>query len=82
MPASKLQKQLMGASGMVLEMAVLVIISGYVGNWADNQLQTSPLLLLLALGSGLILGMIRIIRTIDRLNQDPPDEDRSETHHP
>ena len=82
MPASKLQKQLMGASGMVMEMAVLVILGALAGNWLDNRLDTSPLLLLAGLGSALILGMTRIIRTIDRLSKDPSDEVRSEEHHP
>ncbi|MFT5679512.1 MAG: F0F1-type ATP synthase assembly protein I [Myxococcota bacterium] len=72
MSASKLQKQLMGASGMVMEMSVLVILGALVGNWLDSQLQTSPLLLLLALGAALVLGMTRIIRTTDRLSKDPP----------
>ena len=72
MPASKLQKQLMGVSGMVMEMAVLVILGALAGNWLDSQLQTSPLILLLALGAALVLGMSRIIRTLDRLSKDPP----------
>ena len=72
MPASKLQKQLMGVSGMVMEMAVLVILGALAGSWLDSQLQTSPLILLLALGAALVLGMSRIIRTLDRLSKDPP----------
>lgn len=72
MSASKLQKQLIGVSGMVMEMAILVILGALVGNWLDSQLQTSPLLLLLALGAALVLGMTRIIRTIDRLTKAPP----------
>ena len=68
MRPSKLQKQLLGVSGMVLEMTFLVIISALAGGWIDEKLQTSPLLLLLALGAALVLGMTRIIRTIDRLS--------------
>ena len=82
MPPSKLQKQLIGASGMVMEMTVLVILGALTGGWLDRQLDTSPLLLLLALGAALVLGMIRIIRTIDRLSKDATDEVRSEEHHP
>ena len=82
MPASKLQKQLIGASSMVMEMAVMVILGAFAGGWLDRQLSTSPLILLLALGAALVLGMTRIIRTIDRLSKDSPDEVRSEEHHP
>ena len=67
---------------MVMEMAVLVILGALAGNWLDNRLDTSPLLLLAGLGSALILGMTRIIRTIDRLSKDPSDEVRSEEHRP
>jgi len=67
---------------MVMEMTILVILGAATGSWLDNQLHTSPLLLLLALGAALVLGMTRIIRTIDRLSKDPPDEDQPEEHHP
>ncbi len=72
MSTSKLQKQLIGVSGMVMEMTILVILGALVGGWLDSQLQTSPLFLLFALGAALILGMTRIIRTIDRLTKAPP----------
>ncbi len=72
MSTSKLQKQLIGVSGMVMEMTILVILGALVGGWLDSQLQTSPLFFLFALGAALILGMTRIIRTIDRLTKAPP----------
>ena len=68
---------------MVMEMTMLIILGALAGGWLDKKLQTSPLLLLLALGAALTLGMFRIIHTLDRLS--PPektDEDHPPEHHP
>lgn len=74
----KLQTQLMGASAMVTEMALFVLAAAFAGNWADEQLQTSPLLLILGIVGGFTLGMTRLLKTLQRLDRDherpPPDD--------
>jgi len=69
MPIQKLNKQLLGASSLVIEMAVLVLVAAFAANWLDQQLESSPIMLLLGLGSSLVLGIIRLIRTVERINK-------------
>ncbi len=76
MPAPKLQKQLVGASAMVLEMAVLIILAALAGGWLDNKASTSPLMLLLCIGGALVVGMYRLIHTANRFNEDQPPKHR------
>ncbi|MFT4974147.1 MAG: F0F1-type ATP synthase assembly protein I [Myxococcota bacterium] len=73
-----LQKQLLGIAAMTTEMAILIIAAAFTGGWADDNLQTSPLFLILGITGGFALGMTRILRTLNHLDREherrPPDD--------
>ena len=81
MPNNKLQKQLMGASAMVAEMSVLILAAAFAGSWADEQLSTSPLLLILGIFGGLALGMMRLLNTLNHLDRDQQNESHPPEDH-
>jgi F0F1-type ATP synthase assembly protein I len=82
MPNNKLQKQLMGASAMVAEMSVLILAAAFAGGWADKLLNTSPLLLILGIFGGLAFGMMRLLKTLDKLDRDHKNEPNPPEDHP
>jgi len=68
----------MGASAIVTEMSLLIVAGAFAGYWLDDNLGTSPFLLLLGIVGGLIVGMTRLLTTLNRLTGDneplPPDD--------
>jgi len=65
-------------SAMVLEMGILVVGGAFVGSWLDDSLSTSPLFLLLLSIGMLVVGIYRIHRVIERIeNPDGTDGDNS-----
>jgi len=60
------------ASGLVLEMAGLVIGGLLLGSWLDGRLGTAPILLAVLPFVGLVGGVYRIIRVLERR---PPGDD-------
>lgn len=73
MSTKKLHKQLIGASAMVMEMSILILLFGFAGSWLDRSFSSSPLLLFVGVVIGLILGMYRLITTLNRLDRPPPN---------
>jgi F0F1-type ATP synthase assembly protein I len=61
-------KGMVRASAMVFELGVLVVVGALAGSWLDGQLGTSPLLLMLLSLAALVGGMIRLHRTLQRLD--------------
>ena len=61
-------KGMVRASAMVFEIGVLVVVGALAGSWLDGQLGTSPLLLMLLSLAALVGGMIRLHRTLQRLD--------------
>lgn len=61
-------KGMVRASAMVFELGVLVVVGALTGSWLDGQLGTSPLLLMLLSLAALVGGMIRLHRTLQRLD--------------
>lgn len=61
------------ATALVVPMTITVILGFYVGNWLDEELGTSPLLLLLFGIGGLILGFYRMIIELNRRRGDGDD---------
>ena len=62
------------ATAIVTEMAATVVAGVFAGSWVDEQVGLSPLFLLtLTLGS-LIVGMVRLTRSVQKLtaNDDAP----------
>ena len=50
------------------ELGVLVVVGALAGSWLDEQLGTSPLFLMLLSLTALVGGMIRVHRTLQRLD--------------
>ena len=61
-------KGMVRASAMVFELGVLVVVGALSGSWLDGQLGTSPFLLMLLSLAALVGGMIRLHRTLQRLD--------------
>jgi F0F1-type ATP synthase assembly protein I len=61
-------KGMVRASALVFELGVLVVVGALAGSWLDEQLGTSPLLLMLLSLTALVGGMIRVHRTLQRLD--------------
>lgn len=60
------------AAAIILEMAVTVVLGVVAGAWLDNKLGSSPALLVVLAIGGLIVGMTRLVHSLNRLK--PPDE--------
>jgi F0F1-type ATP synthase assembly protein I len=70
-------KGMVRASAMVFELGVLVVVGALAGYWLDGQLGTSPFLLTALSLASLVGGMIRIHRTLQRLDA---ENDHSDPH--
>lgn len=55
------------ASAVVTEMAVTVVAGVFIGSWLDTQLDLSPILLLTSTLGALIVGMVRLTRSVQKL---------------
>lgn len=84
-----LLKQVGWVIAMVTQMAFTVIAGVVVGHWLDQRFGTSPIFLLVLSLAALVVGMIRLARSIARLNDDDPappdglhrdDQDHSTNH--
>lgn len=82
MSDKRLHKQLMGASVMVTEMSLLILAAAFAGRWIDQTLNTSPFLLFLGIFGGLILGMMRLLKTLQKLDQDRKNVQQHPNDHP
>jgi len=80
MSNKKLQTQLLGASAMVMEMAVITLLGAFAGNWLDGQLHTSPLMLMLLLCGGLTFGMYRLLQRLHQLQSTDDHPTPSDDH--
>lgn len=69
MAGSSTRKQLLRASAMVTEMAVLALLGILAGAWLDRTLQTSPLFLLLLSLLAFAAGMVRLLRAVNASSQ-------------
>lgn len=59
----------LSASSVGLELGVAVIITLLGGIWLDNQLGTTPWLMLLCLVIGLIAGFRNVLRAVERADR-------------
>ncbi len=66
----KALKGMVRASAMVFEFGVLVVAGALAGFWLDSRLNSSPLLLTLLSLTMLVGGMVRIHRTLQRMDAD------------
>ena len=65
-------RRLAGAAAAVTELAITVAIGVAAGTWGDKQLGSAPLLALALSLLALILGFIRLVSTLKRLEE--PDD--------
>ncbi len=66
------------ATAIVTEMAVTVVSGVFAGSYADERLGSSPVLLLTLTLGALIVGMVRLSRSVQSLL--PSDDHHSSTH--
>ena len=59
-------KRLALITAVITEMAVLVVVGTIAGYWLDARLGTSPVLLMGLSMAGLIFGMVRLTRNLNR----------------
>lgn len=57
-------RQMAGAMAMAAELAVTVTLGVLAGSWLDSRFGTSPILLLLLALLGLVIGFVRMARTL------------------
>jgi len=60
------------AAALVTQMAVVVIVAALLGSWLDGFFGTSPLFLLVLIGSGALSGLLLAWRAFVRA---PPSDD-------
>jgi F0F1-type ATP synthase assembly protein I len=58
------------ASSLVFELSALAIGGLLLGNWLDERLGCAPLLLTLLPFLGLLIGLLRILRVLQRFERD------------
>jgi len=62
------------ATAVITEMAVTVVAGVFAGSWIDDQLGLTPVFLLSITLGALIVGMVRLTRSVQKLtaNDDAP----------
>jgi ATP synthase protein I len=71
----------LSASSVGLEMGLAVIIGLMFGYWLDRELGTSPWMMLLFLGFGLVAGFRGVIRAVGRAERAATAEQAQEAAH-
>lgn len=66
------------ATAIVSEMAVTVVLGVFLGSFLDDHFSLSPVLLLSFTLGALTVGMVRLVRGVEKLS--PSDDDHASKH--
>lgn len=67
------------ATAIVSEMAVTVVLGVYAGSFLDDRFALSPVLLLTFTLGALVVGMVRLTRSVEKLTT--AHDDHAQKHH-
>jgi ATP synthase protein I len=77
-PAARRSKRAynaLSASSVGLELGIAVVIGLFAGMWLDGKAGTTPWLMLLFLGFGLVAGFRNVLRAVKRAERAGAEED-------